>query len=187
MSDESLAFREALRSELVASQQTRAAIVREKLLFVISALGLGVISSEWRSEPAILFLVPVVATLFDLYVSGEDFGIKRIGAFLGRRVRAQDEEANWQQFVRENRDYFSQIANPASSMFGLLGAAGVLWPKRESYPGFWIWLVGFSLAILAVWTTSHFRNRHVRRVADKPMTVDDRATRVRQGWGSAGG
>jgi hypothetical protein len=63
-------FRGCLRDEIRSAQRTRAWLVREKLLVVVGALGVGTVSKGWLESPALLLLVPVVPSIFDLYVAG---------------------------------------------------------------------------------------------------------------------
>jgi TRAP-type C4-dicarboxylate transport system permease small subunit len=107
-----------------------------------------------------------VATIFDLYIAGEDFHVKRIGGFLGASVTADlGEEAAWEALVESNPDRFSQVANPASSLLAMMGAAAVIWDRDHNSARFWIWLAVFLVVVATIWTFSHINNARVRRVA----------------------
>ena len=157
-------FREKLRDELISAQQTRASLVREKMVFVIGALGVGALSQGWREAPALLYLVPLIAISFDLYIAGENFGVRRAGAFLAAKsASASEDELAWESFAEANRDPFSRIANPLVSVLAVAGAAAVLWPSAGAERSFWIWLLACVVVIAALWVASHVRNRQIYR------------------------
>jgi hypothetical protein len=175
-------FRARLRNELVSSQQTRAALIRQKLVFIIGTLGLGTVSRSWHDSPSMLYLVPLIATVFDLYVAGEDFGVKRAGAYLSSSsLSAAADEMAWERFAEANRDHFSRIANPLASVLALLGAAGVLWLTERESGIYWLWLLGFLAVIGLVWTASHVRNCRIRTAPAQIHPCSDEAKVVRGG------
>jgi hypothetical protein len=162
-------FRGRLRDEIVSAQRTRSWLVREKLIFVVGALGVGTVSKGWLETPALLLLVPVVSSIFDLYVAGEDFHVKRIGGFLGASVDERSrEEAAWEALVESKPDRFSQVANPVSSLLAIGGAAAVAWQPTL---GMWMWLVASVLVTVAIWVLSYILNRRIRREARKHITL----------------
>lgn len=117
-------FHRSLRAEIIQSQNRRSEFVKYKFTFVIGALGLGSLAMPGHiSTSPLLFCVPVIALAYDLYILGEDFGIKRAGAFLARsRSKASDEEKAWEKLVAENRDHFSVVAGPILSLLATTGA-----------------------------------------------------------------
>jgi hypothetical protein len=162
-------FRGRLRDEIVSAQGVRAGLVREKLIFVVGALGLGTVSKGWLDSPALLLLVPVVASIFDMYIAGEDFHVKRIGGFLGATVDdASREEAAWEALAELNPDRFSQVANPGSSLLAIGGAALVVWKPTVQM---WLWLNVSLVATTTIWTLSHIHNRRIRREARRQVTM----------------
>ncbi len=162
-------FRGRLRDEIVSAQRTRAWLIREKLIFVVGALGVGAVSKGWLETPALLLLVPVVSAIFDLYVAGEDFHVKRIGGFLGASVNESSrEEAAWEALVESRPDRFSQVANPGSSLLAIGGAAAVGWQPTL---GMWIWLVVSVSVTTGIWVLSYIQNRRIRREARKQITL----------------
>jgi len=156
-------FRGRLRDEIVEAQKTRASLVREKLMFVVGSLGVGAASEKWMDAPALLYLVPLVATIFDLYVAGEDFHVKRLGGFLGVPIhKCSTDESDWEDFVASHPDRFSQFANPATSFLALAGAAAVLTQTGEVFPWFRTWLAGSIFVVVTIWSLSYLANRRVR-------------------------
>ena len=101
-------FLTALRREIGAHQKECASMTRAKLVFVISLLGLGSSSLGTTKTSSLLYLAPIVGYLFDLYMLGFDFGIKRAGLFMLRSPAAAPLEQRWEELVRLYRDPFSQ-------------------------------------------------------------------------------
>jgi hypothetical protein len=118
----------ALQEEKMKSQEHRAALVTRKLTWVTGLFALGTlrVRGAWPVESQVLlFLVPVVSLVFDLYILGEDYGIKRIGAFV-RTEMAASATAAWERWVSDRRDRFSWSALPVSSGIILAGAAALV-------------------------------------------------------------
>lgn len=183
-------FRDSLRTEIIASQEERAAFVRQKFTYVIATFGAGSISSPSIPTSNLIFLAPIVAFTFDLYISGVDFGIKRAGAFLGAPgIETPPEEAHWQAWVTRRRDPFSKLAGPFLSGVVLLGSLYMIASgsaKAAQIPGVpsWLLLVAWSLVncvlIAGVWFYSHRMNHLVgslradeRDELDVPGAVTD--------------
>lgn len=160
-------FVKHLREEKLAAQQTRSLYTQKKLAYVTTlfGLGLGSISIAQFDLKPILYLIPLVATAFDLYILAEDYSVKRIGTFLGARTR-EELEKEWELWVSENRDPFALIAMPILSTLLLAGAALALWvTSSDDVPTiFWLWLV---LAGLPSWVLFVLYRRLRNRIRDK--------------------
>ncbi len=170
-------FIKHLHDEKLKAQETRSMYTEKKLAYVTALLGVGTISITAFKLSAILYLVPFVAATFDLYILGEDYSVKRIGAFLGKRSKDTVEQA-WEKWISKYRDPFAPIAMPILSTLLVVGAAIIikLVPTIEAAAStastastldslwFWVWLI---LALLPSWGLFFFY-RHLRnQVRDK--------------------
>lgn len=105
--------------------------------------------------------------------------MKRLGGVLSGSVdQSSWRESAWEALVQSWPDRFSQIANPATSLLAIGGAAFatvLLRPDDERTVAFWtwsvVWLVGFAFAVVSIWTFSHKRNREIRRIARKKVSA----------------
>lgn len=146
------AFIAHLRDEKIRAQQMRADYTMRKLAFVTALLGLGSINLGGAGAPGLdltplLFLVPWVSIAFDLYIMGEDYGIKRIGQFL-RGITKDPAELQWERWVSQKRDWFAPLAMPLLTSLLLFGAALILNWRGAAAQGFGVWLVG---TLAATW------------------------------------
>jgi hypothetical protein len=118
-------FINQLRVEISEGQKRRTAFIKAKLAFVVGLLGAGAFSVKGSGATVpLLYLVPVVAFIFDLYALGEDFGIKRAGSFIQNSPAAPLEERTWEASLGKARDVLAFLANPLST-FASGAAAGV--------------------------------------------------------------
>jgi hypothetical protein len=152
-------FIHQLRDEIQAGQVRRSSYIKAKLAFVVSLLGLGAISLKGMSQTShLLYLVLIVTFVFDLYILGEDFGIKRAGAFIQTSPATPLEERAWEISLALKRDWFSYFANILSSFIAMLAASvGIYITKTVAIP-FVLWLLfGLSgLVFLSVVTLYRF-------------------------------
>lgn len=157
-------FLKNLRNEIIQTQERRSSFVRQKLTFVTSLLGVGSISFGGKTETSILlYLAPIIAFVFDLYILGEDFSIKRAGGFLGRKdSEACEEEKKWEKRCRDNRDPFSQLANPLLSLLILILSSILLFPLMGNTMIYWIWLSVNIFMILSIQKYSSSLNKKVQ-------------------------
>lgn len=158
-------FPKNLRNEIIQTQERRSSLVRQKLTFVTSLLGIGSISFGGKTETSILlYLAPIIAFVFDLYILGEDFSIKRAGGFLGRKdSNTCEEEKEWEKRCRQNRDPFSQLANPLLSLLVLILSSVILFPLTGSTMTYWLWLIINIFMILDIQIYSNFLNKKVQQ------------------------
>ncbi len=155
-------FHERLRQEILESQKERGELARQKLTFVMTALGVGALSTDSFSGSNLLYLAPFIAFVFDLYIAGQDFNVKRIGGFLGSGLSGtSNPEQLWEDFVRRNRDPFARIANPLLSLLVLLASAVGIWASQGVSPLYLGWLVVNALLTAGLWYSSHLRNQRV--------------------------
>ena len=115
-----------LRAEKLKAQDTRGTYTEKKLAYATALLGFGALGTNLGQLSALgginlgllLYLVPVVALAFDLYILGEDYSVKRIGAFLARKT-TDPLEKEWEAWAAKNRtprpprDADSYVSTPA--------------------------------------------------------------------------
>lgn len=157
-------FLRDLRNELISNQGHRATFIKLKLTFVVGLLGLGAISgSQSVTTAPLLYLVPIVALVFDLYILGEDFGIKRIGHFIKSSPAAPIEEHIWENVVDSVRDRYTYYAGPLTSLIAILAAAlGIKLSDEQLLPFGW-WLGTSAVLLLFLLLTPVFRKRTLSR------------------------
>ncbi|ODS36313.1 hypothetical protein BEH94_02850 [Candidatus Altiarchaeales archaeon WOR_SM1_SCG] len=157
-----------LRTEIRETQERRAAYIRQKFTYVIGLLGIGNISIGNFQPLPLLYLAPLIAFAFDLYILGEDFGIKRAGGFLGRESsNASNEVKEWEKRCRENRDQFSKIACPFLSVLVLIVSIVVLWPQDKNNILYWFWIATNILILIGIWAYSYILNKKVQKFEAK--------------------
>lgn len=162
MRDSSDFIRE-LRAEINASQTRRNGFVQAKLTFLVGLLGVGNLTIGNASQTSLLlYLVPIVAFIFDLYIMGEDFSIKRAGIFIAKSPYSPAEEHLWEEGVSRWKDPFVILATPLSSLVVLLAAAIGIWLSGERAIPFWLWVSG-TLALIAIVVGNRWlRQRNLR-------------------------
>jgi hypothetical protein len=160
-------FLKELRAEIAAIQSERDQLIRHKIAFVIGLFGIGSVKfSPHVNTVALLYMVPLVAIAFDMYIVGKEFRVRRAGAFfLKHFAKAPDNERDWEAFVRKpkNRDPFAPYAGALLSSIVLLASALTLatrWRSRVPRPQFstdeWmvvlfvLWFVLCSAALVAL-------------------------------------
>ena len=148
-------FIKQLRDEIGETQKRRATFVQAKLAFVSALLGAGAISIKEPFETGVLlYLIPLVSFVFDLYILGEDFSIKRAAVFIKTSPSAPREERLWEEGVDTKRDWFRYWAAPLSSAITLLAASvGVNALKQDFLPFIpWFIICVFFIVVLAAYS-----------------------------------
>ncbi len=108
-------FIQHLREEKLAQQDRRASYVRLKFSFIIGLFSGVIISLKFDSPISntfslgFLYLAPLVAVLFDYYILGGDFAVKRIRAFLSEYDTEQSCEKRWDEFLRQKPKSFMRM------------------------------------------------------------------------------
>lgn len=165
------AFIEHLHEEKLHTQADRTRYVAQKLAFVTGLMGLGSLGIGGESANFdfgnLLLLAPWVATAFDLYVLGEDYSVKRIGAFL-EAYGQSDAEHVWETWVTKHRDHFAPLAMPLLTTVVLVGAAAIISAMSRAgadtvvatgIAGFWTW---FGVTLVPTWFL-YFFYQHLKR------------------------
>lgn len=167
-------FLKQLHDEKLRAQEARTTYTLQKLIYATALLGIGSLSISLGQGQTnlsfnlipVLFLVPFVALVFDFYILGEDYSVKRLGVFLGRSSSA-DLERRWETWIAQNRDPFAPWAMPLLTTLLTVGAGLLLW--RNLYGGgaihwaFWPWGVA---SVTACWGL-FFWYRHLRQRAQQ--------------------
>ena len=129
-----------------------------KLAFSTSLLGIGAlqvpigIESHLQLTP-LLYLVPLIAIAFDLYIVAEDYGVKRSGEFLGseKSESCPAEKYYENTFVKEHDNKFAPLAFFFVTMILLAVASSLLWQVGiKNLIMFTIWLVCVVVAEVAL-------------------------------------
>lgn len=100
-------FIKELRVEIENAKRSRSRFVYTKLAFVAGLLGTGVASVvKGKLGPPsqyLFYLAPFVVAALDMYISSEDYGIKRAGFFIRKSPEAPQEERDWEHLCRKYR------------------------------------------------------------------------------------
>jgi hypothetical protein len=145
-------FLSALNEEKITSQKRRGELVSKKLTWVTGLFALGTVKLPLPEETHfLLFFVPIISIIFDLYIIGENFGIKRMGSFI--RLAMRDTcEGEWESWLSPRRDIFSRNALLLSSSIILVACAVVLWfsgTKIATLCG-WLVILAFFISLVHV-------------------------------------
>ena len=150
-------FLRDLRGEIAAGQQRRSSLIRMKIAATIGLFGLSSFKIVNGSESSFFYLayfLPFVVLVFDLFIAGEDFSVKRGGRFMLLSEHAPDEEKCWEKVVNQNRPPYSKIAHVVASSIFMIVAAVSLWPQSKNNQRFywsWILLSVISLSLSGVY------------------------------------
>ena len=135
-----LDFLKRIHDEKMESQKRRADFNIRKFIFIgaLFTLGAAKLPGEIDLKLA-LYIVPFISLCFDLYILGEDYGIKRMGAFVRQNYKdAMD--STWEEWIGKRRDPFATFAVPLLSTIVLFSCSAILWKTESNNFLFWIWL-----------------------------------------------
>lgn len=120
-------FFPSLRQELINTQNLRFKFTFQKLIFIISLLGIGSISNGLNGITGLknlIYFVPFASFMFDFYIIGENFGIRRIGTYLKFSDKISSQEKYWEYLLNipknVNRDLFAIHGNVYSTIISIL-------------------------------------------------------------------
>ncbi|MFA5264007.1 MAG: hypothetical protein WC378_09270 [Opitutaceae bacterium] len=166
-------FVKELRQELSQSQSKRADYIKLKLAFTTALLGAGAfIQTDKTVGNPMLLIVPLVCLIFDLYIFGEDFSVKRAGKFLSLSPYCPREERIWEEVVSKNRDPFSHYAGPASTITTNVAAFLGLYYCGDvrRHPLFIYWLIFTICMSILPFAYRYTKNVLLKRL---PKDIDD--------------
>mgnify|MGYP000880263643 CR=1 FL=1 len=162
-----------LQAEKLQTQEARTRYTIQKLTYVTGLLGLGSLgieATQLLDSRYLLLLAPWVATAHDFYIMGEDYSVKRIGAFL-KAQGASETERTWETWIGRRRDPFAPWAMPLLTTLVYVGALllsqGLGQPVTTG-PLYRLWMV-----ITPIPTWASFAFYHVLR------------HRLAQAWGAS--
>ena len=179
-------FLQSLHHEKIATQDERAKYALGKLgfltvYFAVSSVSLGGVDLFW-----LLFLVPLVAIGYDLYIRAADFSVKRIGAFLRTDPKAgvSDSEKAWEEFAAQTRDTYAPLAAPLFTAAATIAAAIYIGGKalsQTSSPG-WLWVFIFTWLVgsLACTAWLWIRHRTIVKRLDRRVPPPDTSQKDKQ-------
>jgi hypothetical protein len=160
-------FLKDLRLEIAASQQRRTTFVRLKLGAIIGIFGLGSIKFDSLSAYPLLYLTPFAVLVFDLFIAGEDFAVKRAGRFLLLNPCTPKEEKRWERTVCANRDPVSTAAHLISSVVLLCAAALCIWHFESPHTTFyWVWIAFCILVLVFFSVYDHLLVRRMKKLQE---------------------
>lgn len=166
--NESAEFLKHLQDEKLKTQAARSSYVTQKLAYATGLLALGSLRSGSADLSLLLYLVPFLSIVFDLYILGEDYSVKRIGAFLGA-ASTDDLEKRWEHYVSDNRDPFAPLAIPILTTLLAVATWFALSLQPSNSPVnivSWLPYAVPLLAIAATWST-FFLYKKMKKVANK--------------------
>ena len=161
-------FLAALNEEKITSQKRRGELISKKLTWVTGLFALGAIKLPLAEETHyLLFFVPIISLVFDLYIIGENYVIKRMGCFV-RLAMSETYEGEWESWLFPRRDIFSRNALLLSSAIILIASAVVLWWLQTEIITLSVWLFILILSLVLVSVNAY---RHL--LALDKMTYSD--------------
>ncbi len=127
-------FLKALHDEKTKTQGQRATYVTSKFAFISGLFGLGALKIGAVNFSWLLYFIPLVAIGYDLYIRAEDLSIKKMGAFLRNRSRAEisETEKDWESFAAQYRDKLAQLATTLFTTLIILAAAVYIFAQQAN-------------------------------------------------------
>jgi hypothetical protein len=175
-------FIENLRNELLETQKARLKLTIQKLTFVISLLGVGSAFNPCNNLNYLILLAPIVAIIFDFYITGENFGIRRIGIFLKNIDTAPISLRKWEFLLNKNnvvgashRDIFASWALPIASIlvFTISIIITLMTPNtNKTVLICWIFIIILPL-MLCLCFFNYFMKKNLQRFEDDLMKIID--------------
>ena len=130
-----------MHQEKLEAQKRRSEFNIRKFLFVGAMFSIGAAKLPKEIDlRLILYIVPFISICFDLYVLGEDYGIKRIGGFI-RSHAPKTLDSEWEEWVGQRRDPFATFAVPILTILVLIACVAVLWQSENAKFIFRLWLL----------------------------------------------
>ncbi len=147
--EENKKFLSELRQEIFQTQVRRSKLLITKLSFISSFFGIGFIDelSNQNLSP-VLYAIPIIALIFDLYLMGESYSIIRAATFLRNHNSTSEAEKEWEGYVGARRDYFSSFAYIITSILIVTFCIVILQTKQKppsSWYNLWLIVCGFYI------------------------------------------
>lgn len=147
-------FLKDLRREIDATQERRDEFIKQKFFYVVGLFGIGSVSVTDINLHTLLYIAPIVAFAFDMYIIGEEFRVRRAGAFISSpTTNAPDNEKEWEEFVDRHRDPFSKKAGVLLSLIVLFAAAVAILSTMQGTPDLFLclWFIFNIIIIVGLW------------------------------------
>lgn len=162
------ALLERITTEKHSTQERRGILILRKLTWLAGLFAVGVLDEPLHGSEFVLYLLPAVALLFDLYIFGENYGIKRMGTFI-RLTYPRLPDGEWEAWLQGSndlgpkktdnetsdgiglRDILSRAAGPGATYL-VTAASAALLQLTSSPPlvGFVAWFIGMIILITVV-------------------------------------
>lgn len=154
-------FRVHLRNELLKQQDRRADHVKSKFTFIVALGGLAATLQSVKFESPLyinllIYVIPLVAALFDFYILGGEFAVKRIRSFLILEDTAQVSEKRWAQFLGTWPKDFMRKNRSITTGFVVLASAGVaIGNLIKFHPPLYHWILFVAWFGIVFWLYAH--------------------------------
>jgi hypothetical protein len=161
-------FIQNLYAEISLHKSKRTTFILQKLAFITAIFGVASIQLFTNRAQVdivvlpmqnlwILYIIPIMALAYDIYIYAEDYKVKRIGAFIRTNSIMQDTmcsgELEWQKYVEDGRR--EPLATYATMMLTIiLSLAAFLIMCSINYTGYeyLILLIGICGSIILFYT-----------------------------------
>jgi Ca2+/Na+ antiporter len=131
----------------------------------VSAL-LGFVGGEFKPVGSLyqaLYVVPLIATFFDLLIVGEHFSIRRAATFLRLNSSSQLERA-YERFVSHNRDVFFKFGSTGFTLISYFASIVLLRKQNQMHSWLeWVWFSGLFVTFVSASLYSNHRLKDLDR------------------------
>lgn len=152
--ERSYIFMKYLYEEKNLHKNHRFLFIQRKLLFIGTLLGFSSLSLLNNgldiNFSRMVYLVPLIAIAFDIFILAEDFKVKRVGAFLSMMCQICPDEEKWECFVFKNREPLAAYGTVLLTILAFLASASILVIERwlsDKYIDWWS-LLSFLVVML---------------------------------------
>jgi site-specific recombinase XerD len=126
MDDRIPEFLKRLYDEIIHHKEKRANFVVQKFISITALFGLAFGKIGDLDLTLALFAVPIVSVALDVFISAEDYKVKRVGTFLRIYRFASDPERNWERFINQHRESLAETASLLLTILASVSSAGIL-------------------------------------------------------------
>lgn len=171
-------FIQNLYNETSLHKSKRTTFILQKLAFITAIFGVASIQLFTNQTQIdivvipmqnlwILYIIPIMALAYDIYIYAEDYKVKRIGAFIRTNPVMQDTmckyELEWQKYVEEGRrEPLATYATMMLTIFLSLAAYLIMYSINKTGFEIIIILVGFCGSIILFFTYKYVLKDRLR-------------------------
>lgn len=154
-------FRTHLREELLKQQDRRAEHIKSKFMFIVALGGLaGTLQSVKFEEPLavnlLIYSIPLVAALFDFYILGGEFAVKRIRSFLILQDLNHTSEGRWTTFLDTwPKDFMRRNRAVTTGFVDLACIGAAIGNLIKFHSPIYHWILFTAWCFLVVWLYAH--------------------------------